>query len=262
MAHATQVPGLTTTTTDARRGDDGWRAPIVGLKDVSVVVPAHNEQRLIEATVAELYAGLLVRGFAFELIIVENGSTDRTRELARRLGENLPRVRVLELDRGDYGAALAAGYQAAVGTVVVSFDVDYYDVDFVDEALEIFGKDAAEIVVASKRAPGADDRRPASRRALTWAFTGLLRRLVAMPVSDAHGMKAFIREPLQPVIAQCGLRGSLFDVEMVVRGARGGLTAVEVPAVVAEIRPCRTPVWRRSFEGFVGILRLRRALRA
>jgi glycosyltransferase involved in cell wall biosynthesis len=245
-----------------RRSEAPWRAAVVGLVDVTVVLPAYNEAALIEATVSELYAGLLVRGLAFEIVIVENGSSDRTLELSRRLAENLPRVRVISRFASDYGAALHAGFTAALGTVVVSFDVDYFDVDFLDEALDIFARDDAAIVVASKRCAGARDRRPPLRRLLTWAFTGLLGRLVAMPVSDAHGMKAFIREPLRSVLPTCALRGSLFDVEMIVRAGEAGLVIREVPAVVSEVRPCRSPVWRRSIEAGIGILRLRRALRA
>jgi hypothetical protein len=74
-------------------------------------------------------------------------------------------------------------------------------------------------------------------------------------------MKAVARLPLTPVVEQCAMRGSLFDVEMVVRAGRRGLHAVELPATVEEIRPCRSPVWRRAIECVVGVVRLRVALR-
>lgn len=236
-------------------------APVIGLVDLTVVLPAHNESKLLSNTVTDIYSGLLMRGFAFEIVIVENGSSDGTLERARELAGQLAHVRVLALPVGNYGAALAAGYAAARGTVLVSFDVDYYDLDFLDDALDVLEHKDVALVIASKRCPGAIDARPAFRRLLTWAFSVLLHRLVDLSVSDAHGMKAFARLPLEPVIAACEMCGSLFDVEMIVRAEQRGLVAFELPATVAEVRPCRTPVWRRSIEGLVGAVRLKSALR-
>lgn len=235
-------------------------AAVRGLVDVTVVLPARNEVALLGSTVSAIHAGLVERKLSFEIVVVENGSSDGTAALAHELAAAFPGLRVLARFEADYGAALAAGFAAARGSAVVSFDVDYFDMDFLDQALTALGRGDVAVVVASKRCEGAEDDRPVVRRVLTWGFTTLLHRLVDMPVSDAHGIKAFARIPLEPVIASCELRGSLFDVEMVVRAGRRGLASLEVPASVREIRPCRSPVWRRSIEGLVGALRLRAAL--
>lgn len=229
---------------------------------LSVVLPAHNEISLLGSTVTNLATGLDARGLDYEIIVAENGSGDGTLRLARLLAAQLDKLRVLTLPLGDYGAALAAGFAAARGTYVINFDVDYYDLTFVDAAMAALQTGEATIVLASKRAPGASDRRPVVRRVLTLAFATASQLALGLEVSDAHGMKALRRDTLVPVVDRCVMRGSLFDVEMVVRAGRAGLAVKEVPAVVVERRSPRTPVWRRSVESLVGLLRLRLVLRA
>jgi len=228
---------------------------------LSVVLPAHNEIALLGSTVTNLGTGLDARDVTYEIVIVENGSRDGTLRLARLLAAQLDGVRVIALPVGDYGAALAAGFRAARGRYVVNFDVDYYDLAFLDAALAVLEARAADVVVASKRAPGASDRRPILRRVLTYGFANASRVLVGLAVTDAHGMKAMRRDDLAPIVERCVTRGSVFDVEMVVRASAAGLRAHEIPASVVERRAPRTPVSRRSVESLAGLMRLRHVLR-
>lgn len=227
---------------------------------LSVVLPAHNEVGLLGATVTCLIAGLDDRGLDYEIVIVENGSSDGTLRLARVLAAQLDHLRVLSLPNGDYGAALAAGFAAARGEAIASFDVDYYDLAFLDAGLELVRSGRADLVLASKRAPGARDRRPVVRRLLTAGFSRTLAIGLGLEVSDAHGMKLLAAKPLAPVLARCTMRGSLFDVEMVLRASQASLEIAEIPAVVVERRAPRTPVAARTVESLVGIVRLRRLL--
>jgi glycosyltransferase involved in cell wall biosynthesis len=234
-------------------------APEVAVPQVSVILPAHNEVSLLGSTVTNLVTGLDLRPRTYEIVIIENGSRDGTLRLARVLAAQFPKVRVLTLGVGDYGAALEAGFSAARGEIVASFDVDYYDLAFFDAALaRIDG--GADIVLASKRAPGASDDRPVLRRVLTAGFTTVLRFALGLQVSDAHGMKVYRRAPLVPLVALCSMRASMFDVELVLRAEHAELKIDEIPARVFERRPPRTPVGRRTIESLVGIVQLRLVL--
>src|SRR3954452_7835892 len=121
-------------------------------------MPAHNEAALLDETVGEILRGLRERGLAFEVLVVENGSTDATRVLARDLAAHEPEVAVHARAQADYGEAIRAGILAAVGDAIVLFDVDYYDLDFLDRARVRL--ETAAVVVGSKRAPGTSDTRP------------------------------------------------------------------------------------------------------
>lgn len=228
--------------------------------ELSIVLPAHNEEELLAETVDNLTSGLRARGASFELILVENGSSDRTSEIAAALGDRYPELFIVHRDKADYGEALATGLERASGEYVVLFDVDYFDLGFLDRALEILGAHRAEIVVGSKRAIGSEDRRPLTRRLLTAGFTLVLRAGFALPVSDAHGIKALRRCSVAQIAAQCRLRESLFDVELVVRADRAGLAVAELPVAVAERRAPRTSVLRRTVATTLGLLRLRKIL--
>jgi len=228
---------------------------------VSVVMPAHNEELLLVESVDAVVTGLRARVSPFELLVIENGSTDATRALASDLTARHAEVSTRSLPDADYGAALRAGLEAASGDVVVNFDVDYYDLDFLDRALTTVGPaPAPAIVVGSKRAPGAQDHRSLARRFVTWGFGSLLRVGFRLQVSDTHGMKAMVRDRIIDLARTCRFDRDLFDTELVIRAERAGLDVAEIPVTVDERRPSRTPVVRRMPRSLAGLVRLRVAL--
>ena len=229
---------------------------------LSVVMPAHNEASYLESAVREVRDGMRARGHDLEILVVENGSTDETLTIAQRIADAIPDVRVSSRPFADYGAALRDGMLAARGEVIVTFDVDYYDLDFVDDALGLLTGAAPEpaIVVGSKRAPGARDRRPWPRRVVTTVFSILLRLVFSLSVSDTHGMKAMRRAEVAAILEQCRFRSDLFDTELVIRSERAGLLVSELPVTAQERRPSRTPIWRRVPRTVLGMVVLRVAL--
>lgn len=228
---------------------------------VSIVMPAHNEEHYLESAVRDLVPGLRASGHDFEFVVVENGSTDATETVARRLGQEFPELRVHTLPRADYGRALRTGLLAATGDVVVNFDVDYYDLGFLERALELMRADAGPaIVVGSKRAEGANDSRSSLRRLVTWGFSTLLRVGFLVRVSDTHGMKALVRERVDAVARACRFDADLFDTELIIRAERMGLGVAELPVTVAERRPSRTSIAGRVFRSIWGLALLRLSL--
>ena len=225
---------------------------------VTVVIPTHNEEAMLTRTVGDVSELMRVRGHAFEIVVAENGSTDGTLALAHELATKDPAVRVLTRPKADYGRAMRAAILAAVGEDIVVFDADYYDGDFVDLVLPLLrGDDAPAIVVGSKRAPGTNDTRPWPRRLITATFATVLQVGFGLGVSDTHGMKAMRRGAVAPVAQQCVFGTDLFDTELILRAERAGMRVAEVPVVVEEMRPSRTPIAGRVLRTLVGLVRLR-----
>jgi glycosyltransferase involved in cell wall biosynthesis len=222
---------------------------------ITVVVPIHNEADYLPGAMTRLLGELRTVRAPFEVILAENGSTDDTARIARDMAEAYHEVRVLELPRPDYGAAMRAGFRTATGEWVVNFDIDYFSGRFLTEALEL--GDVADLVLASKRAAGADDRRSVLRRAGTLVFNLLLRVLFRSRVSDTHGMKMIRRDVVDAVVPLVVSTQDLFDTELVIRAERAGHRIKEVPAVVEEQREARSSFLSRVPRTLLGLIRIR-----
>lgn len=228
---------------------------------ISIVMPAHNEEGYLEPAVKEVVTGLSARKIDFEVIVAENGSIDATAAEAARLAATCAPVTVIELARADYGQALREGFLRARGQVVVYFDVDLVDLDFLDRALRVMDDPAVTVVVGSKRAEGAQDGRGPARRIVTATFSQVLRLGFGLRISDTHGLKALRREPLEALVAGSRFGQDIFDTELIIRAERAGLRVCEIPVAVSDTRPPRTPITRRIPRTLAGLARLWVALR-
>jgi glycosyltransferase involved in cell wall biosynthesis len=220
-------------------------------------MPAHDEAAFIGTAIREVAGGMRSRG-PFEIVVVENGSTDDTAEVAKALAEEIPELRVLSLGAPDYGRALRMGFLAAEGDVVAFFDVDYFDLGFLDRAVTLIeAPDGPAVVVGSKRGEGALDTRPWPRRMVTLVFSTILKVGFGLTVSDTHGMKVLRRQPLIPLAERCRFGTDLFDTELILRAERAGLKAGEVPVVVQELRPSRSSIAKRIPRTMANLVKLR-----
>jgi glycosyltransferase involved in cell wall biosynthesis len=222
----------------------------------SIVVPVYNEAEFIPQAVPALIEQMETVDEPYRIIIVENGSTDSTAKVARQVAAGHP-VTVLSLDAADYGAAMRRGFLEADGDWVVNFDIDYFSADFLKRVLAL---DDVDLVIASKRDPGSEDRRSLLRRVATWVFNLLLRTILDSKVSDTHGMKAFRDELVSTVTPSVLSRQDLFDTELVIRAERAGYRIEEVPVVVEEMRVARSSLVKRVPRTIKGLLRIRRTL--
>jgi glycosyltransferase involved in cell wall biosynthesis len=242
------------------RGPDNHQRPETALA-VSVVMPAFNEAEILESSVRAVVDGLRARDRRFELIVVENGSTDDTAAIADSLAISEPEVRAEHCAEADYGRALRTGLLAARGEAVVNFDADFYDLGFLANAVDrVLAPDGPAIVVGTKRGEGATDERTLLRKAATATFSTLLRVGFGLHVSDTHGVKAMRRATVEPFARACTFGQDLFDTELILRVERAGLRTAEIPVLVTELRPARTSIVKRVPRTLRGLVKLRLAL--
>ncbi|HET6611435.1 MAG TPA: glycosyltransferase family 2 protein [Kofleriaceae bacterium] len=207
-----------------------------GAPEISVVIPIYNEEGILREAVTSLVTSFRDLGWAVEIILAENGSTDSTPKLAAHLAGEIEEVCTLSVGEPNYGRALREGILMARGQYVICEEIDLCDIDFATRSLALLRSRDAEMVVGSKAMKGAHDARPMLRRAATRVINGMLRVAVGFRGTDTHGLKAFVREVLTPVVKSCVVERDLFASELVIRAARAGVTVVEIPVRVAEKR--------------------------
>lgn len=205
--------------------------------EVSFVIPVYDEEPILHAAVVDLRERLEPHGLSYEIILAENGSRDATAEVARQLGARYPEVRLLQSATPNYGKALRQGILQARGELVICEEIDLCDVDFHLRALRLLRAKSADFVIGSKLIGGALDQRPALRHAASQLYTGLLHLLFDFGGTDTHGLKAFRRSVVLPIVEACQVDRDVFASELVIRAYRASLRIVEIPVRVLEKRP-------------------------
>ena len=194
------------------------------LSSLSASFPAHNEDDNVGPMIEDLVTALPDFAERFEVIVVDDGSRDRTFERASAIAARDQRVRVIrhEVNRG-YGAAVWTGL--ASGTMDYAFFTDgdrQFDVRQVGDLIARI--DGADVVVGWR----LDRKDNAIRIANAHAWNGLIRNLLNVPVRDVDcAFKLFRREVLAGLEIEAG--GAMFSSELLARLAARGVRIVEVP---------------------------------
>jgi glycosyltransferase involved in cell wall biosynthesis len=224
---------------------------------VELVIPVYNEEGILEGQLVPLLEN---PPFPIRITIVENGSSDRTREILARLCGRYDALRAINLPRPNYGLAMRKGLEAATGEIVIVDDLDVLDTDFWKRGLEA-NAGGVDIVQGSKVLAGRNDSRPLIRKLATLALTGLLKLLFRYPGTDTHGPKVLQLSKISPFLAQCGTELDIFPTELVLRCFRAGLVIRELPIHLREIRATPFPLRKRVRRAVRDLFKLRRALR-
>ena len=207
-------------------------------KKVSIVIPVYNEEEILERAATSLKRDLeqFQDKYEFEIILAENGSSDQTIAKGQELSRVHPELSIFHYHSPDYGLALKEGINRAKGEIVFCDEIDLCLSEFYSKALRIFEDDSIEMIVGSKRVKGADDRRPVKRRFATWVLNTLLKIFLGFKGTDTHGVKAFRKEPLMPVLDRCLVGKDIFASEFVIRAERMGINIKEIPISLDEKR--------------------------
>lgn len=200
---------------------------------LSIVLPVYCEERVLERTFAELTPCLEGLGRSFEIICVDDGSTDGSLEILRSIAARDPRVRVdaLPQNRGK-GAAVRAGMLQARGEYAVFMDADLSTP--LEEIPGFLGAldSGYEVVLGNRRAPGShiERQQPLIRQYLGRGFTFITQFFLAPGVQDfTCGFKAFRRDAARRIFERSSLDGWAFDAELVVIAAAQRCKLVQVP---------------------------------
>ncbi|MFB6083124.1 MAG: flippase-like domain-containing protein [Halorientalis sp.] len=203
-------------------------------REVSVVLPAYDEAATIEDTVAVTLETLesFLPADSFEVIVAEDGCTDRTPEIADRLASEDDRVRHVHSDeRLGRGRALERAFRASEGETLVYFDTDLAtDMRHLEELVERIRSGEYDVATGSRWVPGAEADRPARRGIPSRGYNRLVRLFLRSDLLDHQcGFKAFDREALLDLLDDVEDDHWFWDTEVLVRAQRAGYRVAEFP---------------------------------
>lgn len=229
---------------------------------LSIVIPAFNEEERLGPSLAAIRAWLAGKPFAAEIIVVDDGSSDRTSAVARDGLAGLPAFRIIRLEtNGGKGHAVRTGVLASSGDIVMFTDADLATpIEELDKFLPRLAE-GSDVVIGSRAIPGSDIRvrqaRP--RQAMGRFFNRLVRRFILKDFRDTQcGFKAFRRPAALDLFTRLMTSGFAFDVEVLVLARRLGYRIVEVPVVWRHSPPSRVRIVRSSWQMLKELWRIRR----
>jgi glycosyltransferase involved in cell wall biosynthesis len=213
--------------------------------EFSILIPVYNEESILEDSIDNLLQAVtqIDNTQKFELILCENGCTDETPAISKKLAARWSVIRIEQLPVAGYGKALRHGMRAAQGKNLITFNADFWDVAFLVNSLRMLKE--FDIVIGSKNAPGSSDKRPFLRKSITTGFNRLIQILFGFKGTDTHGIKAFRTAPIVRIVEECVTEGEIFDTELIIRAQRSGLNISEIPVSVGEMRPSRYSLLQR-----------------
>jgi glycosyltransferase involved in cell wall biosynthesis len=196
---------------------------------VSVIVPAYNEEKVLERNVKSLHKSLWGILDDYEIIISEDGSTDRTAQIAKSLAGESVKV-TNNGKRLGKGAAIKCAAASASGSLILFMDADLASdpahVKHLVESLE----GGADIVIGSRYLKESKAQRKAVRHFASKSFNVIVQALFGSKISDHQcGFKAFRKETVLPIMDEIEDKRWFWDTELLVRAQRKGLKVEEIP---------------------------------
>lgn len=228
---------------------------------LSIIVPAYNEEARLGRMLEEYLPYFIGRyGGGVELIVVVNGSSDRTASVADGFAERYRQMRVvIEPKPVGKGGAIMIGLARAMGERVGFVDADGATPPEAFQDL-VAHLGSAGAIIASRWAPGAavSPRQPLLRRMASRVFNKLVRLMFGFRISDTQcGAKLMSRAAVRRVLPCLGITHWAFDVDLLFQLHRAGFEIVEIPTVWHDRSGSRVKVARASLEMMLAMTRLR-----
>ena len=231
---------------------------------LSLILPAYNEEHRLPECMEKVAGYIASRSEPIEVILVENGSKDRTYEMACEYAEKYPWLKVLQEKKPGKGNAVRRGMLEARGKYRMFADVDFSmpigEVDhFIPPALGDY-----QVAIGSREVPGAVRYNEPQNRHFTGRVFNLIVRILAVPgIHDTQcGFKSFSAEAAEKLFRAQKIDGWAFDAEVLFIAQHYGYKIIEVPVQWYYDGNSKINVIRDSVKMFRELLSIRKNYRA
>lgn len=235
-----------------------------GETEISIVLPAHNEAERIAEAVKQTKRSFDEISSSFEILIAEDGSTDGTAEIARRIEAEESCVRhIHSAERLGKGKALSRAFKRAKGGIIAFVDVDLStDMRHVKELIEAIRSEGYDFAIGSRLLKGSEVTRSLKREVMSTVYNFLVRKVLKSKISDHQcGFKSFHRPALLDILKKVKDEQWFWDTELLVRAQREGYRVKEIPIKWEENGDTKVETFKDGLRMFSKIIKLYYQLR-
>jgi len=230
------------------------------MRHLSVVIPAYNEEKRLPQSLTAVMDFLRKQPYPSEIIVSDDGSQDRTVELAKELLKEFPHQLLVTPQNRGKGHAVRQGMLAATGTYVLFTDADLSTpIEELVKLLAHLEKDQ-DVVIGSRALPGSqvEIHQNFLRETMGKVFNLIAQRWAFQGIHDSQcGFKGFRREAAQKLFSLQKLDGFSFDVEIVYLAQKFSLRLLELPVIWRNSAQSRVQVFLDPLRMFWDVLRIR-----
>ena len=200
---------------------------------LSVVIPAYNEESRLLSTLSRMYEYLRVQSYGYELIVVSDGSRDKTAGVALEWRPEGCHLQVIDRkeNRGK-GYSVLEGAALAKGEYILFSDADLSTpIEEVEKFLPLL-KSGADIVIGSRSLRDSEIvvHQPFYRKLMGRVFNGMVQLMAVKGIIDTQcGFKSFSRKAVEEIFSRCLIEGFAFDVEILFLARKLGFAIEEIP---------------------------------
>ena len=227
---------------------------------ISVIIPSFNESKVILNTLDKLSSYFAGQPYGFEFIVVDDGSTDGTRDLINSLSQKKPFIKLISNSHMGKGASVKSGVLSALGDYVLFTDADLSTpIEELDKLMPFF-KDGYDVVIGSRAQKESNilQHQPVLRQAMGKVFNILVRLLVLRGIRDTQcGFKLFKRQAAQKIFPLQRLNGFSFDVEILYIAKVLGYKIKDVPITWINRIDSRVGIAKDSSKMFLDLFIIR-----
>lgn len=229
---------------------------------VDVVIPVLNEAHVLRKSVGTLMSFLVSLPYRWQIVIVDNGSTDGTQNVAKELAAEFPEVKLLRLLQKGRGRALRHAWLRSNADMVCYMDVDLSTkLDHVPELLNAIAHDGYDVATGSRLMRDSRTTRSLKREIISRIYNVLVKAVLFTRFSDAQcGFKALSRKAVEEIVPQIKDQAWFFDTEMLVLAEKQGYRIKDLPVVWIEDDDSRVKIIQTGWEDIKGVFRLRQQL--
>jgi glycosyltransferase involved in cell wall biosynthesis len=230
---------------------------------VDVVIPVLNEAHVLEKSVRTVLGSLRSSfPYRWQIVIVDNGSTDGTQDVARKLCECEPEVRFLHLLQRGRGRALRHAWLQSKADIVCYMDVDLSTgLHHLPELVGAIAHQGYDIATGSRLMRQSQTKRSFKREVISRIYNIFVKAVLSTRFSDAQcGFKALSRKAVEAIIPQVEDQSWFFDTELLVLGEKQGYRIHDIPVVWVEDDDTRVKILQTGWEDIKGVFRLRQQL--